>query len=443
MRRLRTRWGLAAAVAVITVVLTACVPIAHPTFTVVEPPDGAVRVVGLSGDGNFAVVSATGAGATVPSAGLWRVDRRDDTSVVLPAGSTYVSISNDGQRILFTIGLQYRIWQDGTVIILPAGTHMNKDLTWGTYRAFLGFGMRRWETATQAITSPETGFPRPAGEPNVTAGSWGISLDGTVVWFGLDGPGGCITRFIDLAASHVDDEPACGVTVSANGAAYLVESAPYTVDTLDGSFGGPTRVDLVHRVPHVAVATLTAEQQYLADIAIADTGAVFWAIDTSVTGTFPTQDDPCGTPTSGPCTGQVDSVTAFAVARGARQRFAVEAGESSILGEPERSSISSDGRFLTYVGSGPTHALHVLDRYFRSDEVLSGHATLPSNDASECSTIGQPAPCTMPIPAGTPSISADGRVIVAAPERANGAFTEGWYEYLADQSAVRNAVERG
>jgi hypothetical protein len=171
-----------------------------------------------------------------------------------------------------------------------------------------------------------------------------------------------ITRFIDLAASHVDDEPACGVTVSANGAAYLVKSAPYTVDTLFGSFGAPTRVNLVHRNPRVATATLTTEHEYLADTAIADTGAVFWAIDTAVSGTVPTQDNPCGTPTSGPCTGHVDSVTAFAVATSARQRFAVEASESSILGAPERSSISNDGRFLTYVGSGhPTRCTCSID----------------------------------------------------------------------------------
>jgi hypothetical protein len=34
-------------------------------------------------------------------------------------------------------------------------------------------------------------------------------------------------------------------------------------------------------------------------------------------------------------------------------------------------------------------------------------------------------------------------VIIAAGERSNGAFTEGWYEYLADPSAAQNAIERG
>ena len=57
------------------VVATACEPVVHPGFEVVESSTSAVSALLLSANGNFVVATATAAGATVPGPGTWRVDR--------------------------------------------------------------------------------------------------------------------------------------------------------------------------------------------------------------------------------------------------------------------------------------------------------------------------------------------------------------------------------
>ncbi len=86
---------------------------------------------------------------------------------------------------------------------------------------------------------------------------------------------------------------------------------------------------------------------------------------------------------------------------------------------------------MTYAGTDATDALHVLDRDFVTNEVLTGHTTFESNSSQDCSRIHQPPPCTLQFTPG-PSISDDGRVIVtsAAPPSFPGT-PSGEYEYRA------------
>ena len=183
--------------------LVGCDPILHPQFDVREGPTSPVTFELLSGDGNFVVVRSTGPSATVPAAGRWRIDRRDGSVEALPSGDRSASISHDGSRVLVTTGASAVVWASGASLSPPAGTRFSKDLTFGVFVDTAGV-VKTWNTATQAIGSVETGFPRPAGTTGALAK--GVSNDGRTVEYTLSGVQPT-ERFVDLDAGRAVDRP--------------------------------------------------------------------------------------------------------------------------------------------------------------------------------------------------------------------------------------------
>ena len=188
--------------------LAACDPVLHPEFVVREPPTSPVTFQLMSGDGRFSVLRSTGHSETVPSAGLWRVDRRTGRSVRLPDGERATKISRNGRRVLIATGDPSTggttvLWAAGAVVSPPAGTQFSEDLTFGVFVDADG-AVKTWESATQSIGLVEPGFPRPPG--TVSATPKGISDDGRTIQYELQGSQP-IERFVDLDAAQAIDRP--------------------------------------------------------------------------------------------------------------------------------------------------------------------------------------------------------------------------------------------
>jgi hypothetical protein len=215
---------------VTVMLLVACDPIPHPDVTVREAAGSGVRFRLLSGDGSFVVVQASGAGATVPGLGWWRVDRRDGSVVALPDANRAMRISRDGSRVLLelTAGGPVVLWADGTVLTPPGGARFSDDLTFAVFVDADGT-VKTWETATQAVAPVEPGFPRPPGTTAATAK--GISNDGRTVQYTLSSAAPT-ERFVDLDAGVAVDQPIQpelgdpifvheGFVLAANGDAFI------------------------------------------------------------------------------------------------------------------------------------------------------------------------------------------------------------------------------
>ena len=413
----RIRRPVAATVAVVVVALlvSACDPVSHPVFTPVEPNPGPVSFQLLSGDGNFVVVHATGAGATVPGAGNWRVDRRDGTAVALPDAYQFLAISDDGQRVAYLDpgGFQRQLWINGTVVTPPPGTVMSRDLRWGAFIDFFVSQARRWDATTGAMTAVEAGIPRPIGHPTMV---WnkelGVSDDGHVVWFTLEGPTGCLTRFVNLAFPSVNDYPYCDMEVAANGAAHV--RLLDRVSTSGGilNIGGPRRLELVSTYTGTVQRTLTTTyaDAYFDGVILSDSGAVIWTVEATLSGSGP----PCGG-IANPCSGSLTAREAIAASPTELARFPVDPDlVRGDMNDPLRFTVASGGRFLVAGDSSEGGSAHVLDRMTGVDEALADSSTNPK---------------------AVPAISADGRVVAYAehvlgyPTRQN---WRGWFEHESD-----------
>ncbi|MDP9332783.1 MAG: hypothetical protein M3Q30_05675 [Actinomycetota bacterium] len=183
--------------------LAACDPVLHPTFAVKEDPSAPVTFDLLSGNGTLAVVRATGAGATVPAAGCWRVNRSDGSVVALPGCNRALRTSADGSRILLDTNSGQVLWSSGTTLTPPGGIVFSKDLTFGVFVDTDG-AVKTWKTADKSVGLVETGFPRPAG--TTSAQAKGISNDGRKVEYTLSGTNP-IARFVDLDTATKIDRP--------------------------------------------------------------------------------------------------------------------------------------------------------------------------------------------------------------------------------------------
>jgi len=392
MQRTRrpVRARIVALVVALVLVGLACKPIPHPSFVVVDDAPS-VHVVGLSGDGNYTVVTSTAASASVPGAGLWRVDRRDDTAVQLPEGAKFERISDDGQRISYRVPEGFRVWVEGTIVTPPLNTVMSDDLRFGIFVGFFDRVLRRWELATNARTVIDTGgfVPQQPLE---------ISDDGNLARY-TDSvtPGeGCRAYFVDLTTAESFIHP-CPLAVTSDlehvlqGFDYLCCDDPYGL--LEG-VGGPSRLQ-VHsaRQPGTVLQEVSTVGSFFGEIHFAGSPPAVWAADVLAEGTVPPE---CGGMAGPPCTFHTETLSVVTASLFDQRRFDVDPDMARFSDQdPMRSSVSDDGRFLAY-------KQHVLDRAWGRDEVLTG----ASSSAPEI-------------------FSDDGRVIVSGPD------APGWYEYLA------------
>jgi hypothetical protein len=179
------------ALAVAMLLLAACEPMPHTTFTERAAPGAGADLALLSGDGRYVVLTATGAGPVVPGAGNWRVDRTTGDAVALPAG-TPDRISADGARVLLTSGGIRTLWDGGTTSS-PTGV-LSPDLTAQAFVGVSGSGsVQTQDLATGVVRPVETAFPRP---PGTTAWVHAVSDDGDTVVYGFEST----IRVVDLGA---------------------------------------------------------------------------------------------------------------------------------------------------------------------------------------------------------------------------------------------------
>jgi hypothetical protein len=416
--------GIVASVVALVLAGTACEPVVHAVATTVEPYGGPVELKGLSADGNFAFVRATGAGATVPGAGSWRVDRRDGTVVELPPfhpsdstdGRWVHAWSGDGHRIQTD---WYEIWDEGNVVVAPTKTWFAESLAFGLVLDPVSERFHRWDVATDSQVDVEAGFPRPDGfEPQASnLRPPGVSIDGSIVWFSMHNPSTntCMTRFIVLNAGHVADFPFCGaMEVAANGTSFVRTMNLYTEGDPFYVLGGPTRLEFFQILggnPPV-VLEQTGERSWFDRVEISDSGWVLWAVATSASGGVPPWAIPCGTPTRPcPCGGpfgppcppfDFGARSIIAASPTEQRTFAVDPQLSTFDAPTETAhvSLTSDGRWLAYDTGEVGDPVHVLDRTNGQDEHLGGgsdhgpRGVTISDDASVVAYTGAGAPLT-------------------------------------------------
>jgi hypothetical protein len=358
----------------------ACKPIPHPNFVVVDDAP-TVHVLGISGDANYTVVTATAASASVPGAGLWRVDRRDGTAVQLPEGATFERISDDGQRISYLLpGQVRRVWDNGRIVAPPVYTEMSDDLHFGLFVGFFDGVLRRWELATDARTVIDT-----AGiSPQLP---YGISDDGNLVRYHQlrTETNPCRDHYVDLTTSETFVNPC---------AEWWTPDNEYSMVLEDGGDLGTSRLQVyATRQPGTVVLDVPTVGHYFDEIHLAGSPPVVWAADVVVSGTVPPG---CGGPFLPPCTFHTETLSVVTASLFDQYRFDVDPDMARPSDQfPIYSSVSDDGRFLAY-------KQHVLDRAWARDEELPA--------------AGISAPRIF---------SDDGRVIVSGPH------ANGWYEYLA------------
>lgn len=400
-------------------VIVACQPVTHPTFVVVEPPDGVVRLLDLSADGRFAVVKATGAGQTVPGPGLWRVDRHDGTALALPSGSTFRKLSRDGRRVQVVTNGSDRLWTEGGVIDLDPGTVMSSNLLWGINTSLFSRNVWRRDIAAGTHARIDAPYPRPPETPQVaeynsttTRNAYGISDDGQIIWFGLSAPnsGQCVvSRLIDLVAGQADDVP-CVDVVSTDGARMLRGDPQYVAPNVGVlKFNSATVID---RASGATVISIETAHAFLYNLHLADDGRTLWAVDYLFPPPYPPVSRPCGSPGYPPCNG-LSAVEVLAATPQSTVHFA--ASEPDMLltegdWNPSRVDMSPNGRFFAYLGEGNDDPLHVLDRLTGQDEILTGRAMY----------------LDVPSPPRSIGITSDGRTIASTSLQ-----QDGWYEFLA------------
>jgi hypothetical protein len=427
MLRRATRLGLTAAVLVL--VAAACDPITHPTFTVKEGPSSAVTAEKVSGNGNFVIVRATAAGATVPGAGLWRVDRRDGSAVRLPDGYTVQSISRTGARVLLRdLNSNRLIWSGGTLITPPGGltTAISADVTFGLFLDAAG-AVKRWDVATGAITPVETGLPRP---PNRTvAYPNSISNDGRIAQYSLTNPccSGGIWRVVDIAshtATDVPDTSGGDVTDSlnlapGNGSALLLHHEESYVDYTQEPPVVVKIADWVELRDRASGAVRhhyeVPDNRFVLRLNIAANGTNAWVMQVH------SSECSFGGPTHDLC---VDASEAVVLFQGGRRSFSTGGGHYL-----DSFSVTPSGRFLAYnfvyfdqrFPYGPTI---IIDWLTGTVEHLLGSVDYWLDYPYFCSLIGKPNPCLVPGVGVKGNLSDDG--VLAVTSSSSGT---GWYEY--------------
>jgi hypothetical protein len=426
-RRLRRVVGLGMAVGLL-LALTGCRY--HVDFTVREGPNGAVTFRLLSGSGRHVVVEASGAGATVPSAGWWRVDREDGSADPLPSAATHISA--DGARVLLATGA---LWDEGTVVAAPA--IYSDDLT---HRVFPSGGVVTSQAvATGTTVAVEAAYPRPSGTTAATPIS--ISDDGQTVRYRLARPAGAIDRIVRLGQPTPLDLPAPtsgGATrvayqVAAGGTALARTTEEWT--TIDHPDWGPLDVMVGATVELVAVpsgavtATMTSTYEptttrwpSLDRVAISEDGSRVWTNET----TSIQDGNTCGwgSPTF-PLSCTVEN-RLTAIAAGHTRTHPL--GGGALVGwdlTPDGSLLVTDRRVevpAVIAGTAPqiTHAVH------GDWETLAQGPTTTSDSYLVCvGMTGRPPPCTIKVVGAATQISDDGKVLSA--RSMTGA---GWYDYV-------------
>ncbi len=104
----------------LVLVAAACEPVPHPRFETVDASESG-RVLALSGNGFYTVVSSTAASESVPGPGLWRIDRRDgifeeETLALVtghPLGNKRLDVEPDLATAYFNEPLRTTVSADG------------------------------------------------------------------------------------------------------------------------------------------------------------------------------------------------------------------------------------------------------------------------------------------------------------------------------------------
>jgi hypothetical protein len=424
-RRLPLAW---LGVALLVFFGAACQPITHPTFTVKEGPSSAVTAKLVSGDGNFVLVKATAAGATVPSAGLWRVDRRDGTTVRLPDGYEAFAISRTGDRVLLRFNQSSApvIWSHGT-LVTPPGPAMPKvsaDLAFALFVDGAG-AVQRLDITTGTTTPVETGVPRP---PTLTrAAPLGISDDGNIAHIAYDKPccSGGVMRFLDIAAHTATDLPFQNggditetFTLAARGTAFGVHHLDVYEDPSDPShtIKNADWVELRNRATGAVLRHYdvpAGRDLYALNISAYGDSIwilqVQWAKCTIQDFTFECFDDS----------------DAVVIRRTGVRSFSTGAGAYV-----DSFRTTPSGRFTSFafphdpfarIPYGPTT---IIDWVTGSVEQLQGSVNYQLNDPPICLLLGTPNPCTVPGKGVNAALSDDGVVVVTTSSSGTG-----WYEY--------------
>lgn len=403
----------------------------HTDFTVREAPDSAVTFRLLSGDGRFVVVTATAAGATVPGAGTWRVERATGAAVALPAAAS--RISADGRRVLLQDG---RLWRDDGPMA-AAGDTWSDDLT---YRTYLAGGRVTVQDATGGPpVDVEAAHPRPGDTTAATPVA--VSDDGLTVHYRLTRAAGSVDRFVRLGLSPPLDLPAASsagstqhrYALAAGGAALL--RTTLRLEPYEDPIFGPgeilidTTYDLV-TVPDGAVtatwtvvsADTTPQQRWTTRALVSEDGRRMWVLATLVR----TARDLCGTgPSPVPLTCYLANTLTAVAAAGARS---TSLGAGSVVGfdlTPDGMLAATDRRFPVPIGGGK-YAPQITHAVEGAWETLGQGPTTTTSDAFTCSQMGAgPAPCTINQVGSDIQISDDGHVLAA-----RSMTSTGWYDYV-------------
>lgn len=421
------RRGVAVAVAVALVAgATACKPILHPEFSVVEPPLSAASFVLLAGSGSHVVVDATAATGTVPGPGTWRVDRSDGTAVALP--STAQRISADGQRVLLTNG---DLWVVGGIWPRPVPSVFSDDLTAMAFRDADGTIKTR-TVATGDTRDVETGFPRPVGS---TATPMAVSDDGDTVQYLF----GNTVRTVDVATATgldlVDGTSEDGVwgfasddfALSAGGSTVAQVHDVVLFRTIE-----PFSYEVVEswvRLYDVGSGAVMAEyvnprHELLQDFALNRSGDTAWVYQERWVDRG--RENCPGSPVPLVCVAESRAV--MIGTNGVTKTFST--GPNWVASF----DTGANGRFLLlskdlspYAGIGPVGPVHVYDWRARGSgiEVLSAGETYSETGFIDCAvaTGSSTTPCTIVANSTNGQMTDNGRLVATTSDRG------GWYEY--------------
>lgn len=405
--------------------LASCQPITHPTKVEVERYDARARVQRLSGDGRVVLVSASGPAASVPGAGTWRVERGGAATAV-PGGA--IGLSRDGSRIAYPTG----VWRAGALVSAP-GTlaAVSEDVTFGLY--VTGGVPHRWDLRTGATRDLGSVVAAPAGTSGITAEA--VSDDGNVVLLRYTFPAArTLFRFLqvdtgqthDLRPAPTDPDAVASedtYVLAADGSAFIHNHAElgYQASVEDPPRYELNWVELVGIFPRQVRwrSTLPEGTTHVAGMAIADTGAVGWAVtDRTI------RDASCGDGSPTFVLSCVVQSDAIAVVAGGSQAFPL------LTGPTRRVTTDRTGRLLA-VDRGPNELerrfgfappTQVVDRI--GDPAVE---TLPAVHATPSTSPMcpyRPSPCLDEVVPTGSLLSDDGRLVVTASSAAGG-----WYEF--------------
>jgi hypothetical protein len=432
VRRVMRRIGIAALALTALLIVVACDPVLHPTFTVRESPDGPVTFDVLSGNGTFAVVHASGAGATVPGADCWRVNRANHSVTALPSCSSAAAISDDGSRIELATNSGTVLWSSGATLTPPPATTFSKDLTYGVF-VDTDKTVKTWNAANQSIGLVETSFPRPAGTTSAQAKA--ISNDGRKVEYRLFGSTP-VERFVDLDTNTKIDRPQT-ITVSgadsvsdtfslaASGSAFVQvheeshtdQNASPPADVIDASWA-----ELVAFPSGSVTRRYTNTTQETIDHSlVSDNGATAWVYQQR--GELEGIDCQGGGPPFASC---VVASHAVLIANFAALTFDTGPNPIAVM-----HASANNARFLVFdkyalpqAALGLRGPVKIIDWAANHVETLTDHTTYTETNPTICNALGQSAPCTAPAESTNGQVSDDLKVVATTTHTG-----KGWYEY--------------